>query len=138
MKRVNLAVTFGSLVVLSGFAPAAGPKPDAGEIAVSVNATIAIELIARADGTFTPAIISGDFKGRPHVLLNLSEEGSMRMLEVENHYDKTLKYSARICMAKMNRCIETSVLPVEAGLSAFESWGDPIDRIVFSRFLLVK
>jgi hypothetical protein len=134
MASLRVVVTACVAVMTVGLVSAAGPEPDAGEIAVSLNETVLIELAAQADGTLKPVLLKSASGERPHILLRLSGDGAMRMLEVENHYDRTLKYTARMCMKKRGLCAKTSVLAVQAGLSAFESWGDPIDLLILSRF----
>lgn len=50
----------------------------------------------------------------------------MMMLEIKNPFSKNLTYNAKMFLLKQNRWVNTSVLPVMAGLSAFETWPDII------------
>ena len=134
MASLKTVVIACAAFMTVGVAFGAGPMPEAGEIAVSVNQTVMIELVTQTDGTLKAVILKTVSGERPHVLFRLTRDGTMRMLEVENHYGRTLKYAARMCMKKRDLCAETSVVPVRAGLSAFESWGDPIDLLVLSQF----
>jgi hypothetical protein len=136
MSPLKIAVAAIIAVATLRIASAAGPEHDAGEIAVSLNETVLLELVAKSNGTFKAVRLKSASGDRPHISLHLSADGNSRMLEVENHYEQRLKYTARMCMKERKRCAKTSVLPVEAGLSAFESWSDPIDLLVLSHFSL--
>ena len=122
--------------IASADALAAGPKPEPGEVAVSVQKTVVIELVVQGDGKLVPVVLAAASGDRPRVSFSLSKTGSQRMLKVENKYDKALTYKARICFTNRKLCADTSVLQIPPGLSGFESWGDPIDRIVLSGFVL--
>lgn len=134
MASLRVVVAACVAVAGVGIASAIGPALDAGEVAVSINETVLIELVSQVDGTIKAQQLTSTPTQRPHILLRLSGDGDSRMLKVENHYERTLRYAARICMTKRKLCANTSVLPVQAGLSAFESWGDPIDMVIVSQF----
>lgn len=53
----------------------------------------------------------------------------MMMLKVVNPFTKGLDYKASIFLTKHNRWAKTSVLPVMAGLTGFETWPDVITTI---------
>jgi hypothetical protein len=136
MASLKIAAAVLVAVTTLRIASAAGPEPDAGEIAVSLHETVLLELATQANGTFKAVLLKSVSGNRPHISLRLSADEGIRMLEVENHYGQKLTYTARICMKERKRCVGTSVLPVEAGLSSFESWVDPIDLLILSRFSL--
>jgi hypothetical protein len=50
----------------------------------------------------------------------------MMMLEIKNPFPKNLTYNAKMFLLKFNKWVDTDVLPVSAGLSAFETWPDII------------
>jgi hypothetical protein len=124
-----------SMLALSVTAGAEGPEPDAGEIAISLQQTVILEL-ADKGGALEATVIEEKPAQGGYLLLQFLDDGDMRMLVVENHYDRTLNYVARMCMRKRRLCADTSVVPVAAGLSAFESWMDRIDLLVLSKFSL--
>lgn len=59
-------------------------------------------------------------------------EGGM-MLTLENHLPSDVKYDASM-RAPDDRLVYTSSCPVGAGLSAFESWPQPIKALELSNF----
>jgi len=50
----------------------------------------------------------------------------MMMLEIQNPFEKNLAYKAKMFLLKQNKWFDTNVLPVMAGLTAFETWPDII------------
>jgi hypothetical protein len=53
----------------------------------------------------------------------------LMMLKIENPFPKKLLYKAGIYLFKQKKWVGTSVYPVEAGLSGFETWPDIIISI---------
>ena len=132
--KIAAAACVAAMTFVHAFAT--GPQPDEGEIAVSLNETVLIELARQADRKFKAVLLDSTSGKHPHILFHLSGDGSRRMLKVKNHYEQALKYAARVCKKEHNHCSDTSVLTVRAGLSAFEIWVDPIDLLVLSKFSL--
>lgn len=62
-------------------------------------------------------------KGRQH---------EMMMLKLVNPFNKTLIYSAMIYLLQERKFVPTSVLPVEAGLTTFETWPDIITTLALT------
>jgi hypothetical protein len=59
------------------------------------------------------------------------------MLKITNPFDKNLVYKANVFLIKYDRwLINTSTIPVRAGLVSYESWPDIIGVIVLYDFLL--
>ena len=50
----------------------------------------------------------------------------MMMLEVQNPFPKNLIYDAKMFLLSHNKWVSTSIYPVMAGLSGFETWTDII------------
>jgi hypothetical protein len=57
-------------------------------------------------------------------------------LVVNNPYKQTLYYKAKIFSVKTNTYVETSIYPVEPGISGIEHWPYAIDDIVLYDFVL--
>jgi hypothetical protein len=127
-----------SFLLASAFqlALAGGSEPDPGEVAISLKKTIHFELVKGDVGALSAVPVDKVTPGRPAITVTFTNEDGLRILEVQNGYDKTLQYKARICIVKRKLCAPTSVIPVQAGLKGFEQWPDPIDRIVLSDFAL--
>ena len=60
----------------------------------------------------------------------------MLLLTVENHYLKTLRYRVAMRLKGRKDYIETSIVPVMAGIFSGESWVDPIEDIILFEFKL--
>jgi hypothetical protein len=136
VERSRKAV-MSSVVAVASFATlAAGIVAGPDEVEISIGKTVFVTLAPASNGKLTPVLHDVKPSEGQYVSFDLSKVDSGRMLKVKNLYDKSLLYSARMCIKKRHLCAETSVLPVQAGISAFESWGDPIDTIVVSAIRL--
>lgn len=58
----------------------------------------------------------------------------MIMLSIENPFSQDLIYKSKIFLLKQNRWVETDVFPVQAKLSAFETWPDLITSIALGNW----
>jgi hypothetical protein len=58
------------------------------------------------------------------------------MLSVKSTFKKDMHYKAEMRLLSKNRRQETSVVPVMAGLAAFESWPHPIEELALFGFAL--
>jgi hypothetical protein len=58
------------------------------------------------------------------------------MLEIKNPFEKNMEYKADIFLLKYDRWVDTSIIPVKAGLSSYEMWPDIILSIVLHDFIL--
>jgi len=54
------------------------------------------------------------------------------MLKIENPFNKKLEYKANMFLMKYNKWAPTSVLPIQAKLSAYEIWSDIIVTIALT------
>jgi hypothetical protein len=57
------------------------------------------------------------------------------MLKIKNPFNKDMEYKADIYLLKYSRWIDTSLIPVRAGLLSYESWPDIIITIVLHDFI---
>ena len=53
----------------------------------------------------------------------------LTMLKIENPFPQNLIYTSKIFLLKQQRWVNTNVYPVQAKLSAFETWPDVIISI---------
>jgi len=60
------------------------------------------------------------------------------ILKINNPFKMNLTYSAKIFLMKESKWVETSVMPVRAGLSSFETWPDVIVTIALKDWQLSK
>ena len=66
---------------------------------------------------------------KPHISAHMTVEPGMTVLAIKNDTSSHLAYRALIRVPGAAKWQETSIAPVMAGLSGFESWPDPIDAI---------
>jgi hypothetical protein len=77
--------------------------------------------------------------GKADVLFSFAQEtygkgNLMMMLTVQNKLHRGFSYDAVMTVPTRKEILETHVLPVEAGLSNFESWPHPIAQLVLRNF----
>jgi hypothetical protein len=77
--------------------------------------------------------------GKADVLLSFTQETDGKgdlfmMLTVQNKLHRGFSYDALMTVPTKKEILETHVLPVEAGLSNFESWPHPIVQLVLRNF----
>ena len=58
------------------------------------------------------------------------------MLKAQSKFTSDLSYKAQMRMLSKNRRAETSMIPIRAGLSSFESWPHPIEELALYDFQL--
>jgi len=58
------------------------------------------------------------------------------MLKITNPFNKDLVYKADIYLIQYDRWVNTSTIPVRAGLVSYESWHDIIGTMVLNDFIL--
>jgi hypothetical protein len=58
------------------------------------------------------------------------------MLTIKNPFDNDIDYKADVYLLQYNRWINTSTIPVRAGLLSYEMWSDIISTIVLYDFVL--
>jgi len=64
------------------------------------------------------------------------KENRIQLLVVKSSFSKNLFYKAEMRLLTKNRRMETSVVPVRANLSSFESWPHPIEELALYGFEL--
>lgn len=68
---------------------------------------------------------------------NQDRKSPFMMLSLKNPFDKGLKYEAGIQSAGQQVFRQTSTIVVRPKLASFESWPDPLTRILLRNFQLV-
>jgi hypothetical protein len=62
----------------------------------------------------------------------------MMMLATQNHLKQRLQFEALMTIPGKQGAFKTSILPVEPGLSGFESWPNPIVQLVLRNFRFIE
>lgn len=138
LRLILAGLVFCSAVTATFAAPR--DRIDPGKIGDKVSLKMgdkgAILFQAQADVLAEPKFVK-DGPGKGDGLgVEFSKLDKMIMLKVQNRFPKTLRYRAAIRGKGRADFVETSLLPVQAGLLSFESWGDSIEEIVLFEFKL--
>ena len=92
----------------------------------------------QADGNVLkkPVIMEHPDEKRPNVSLDFTKEDGNVMLEIKNGFPKALHCRCLTRLKGKTAYFETDIVTIMAGLSDFESWGDPIEELVLFDFKL--
>jgi hypothetical protein len=63
---------------------------------------------------------------------------ALMMLHIHNNTKKTLSFDALMTVPGHKEIAETSIIPVRAGLSGFETWPHPIVQLVLQNIRIAK
>lgn len=75
------------------------------------------------------------------ISFNQKTEGKkhqMMILQIVNPFNLELRYNAEMNLMESGQWAKTPVLPISAGLTAYETWPDPLISLVLSDFVLRK
>ena len=123
----NLIVLLAALLFATpAAAQQAAPAPT---LSIALGETVTVRIMP--DGHFVElSRAHGEASGEraaDTVRFTFADMGGMKMLSVENGYDRAFVYRAR--MFAGHRSANTSICPVMPLIMHMESWGDPIDRL---------
>ncbi len=90
-------------------------------------------LAAAADGMPLSITEGADLKNA-NLVLSFSQEKGMMLLTIENRTEHWLTYEAGIRVPKRDGFYKTSVVPLGAHLTNFESWPQPIEQLALKNF----
>jgi hypothetical protein len=92
-----------------------------------------VNLAAAADGMPLSITEEADLKNA-NLVLSFSQEKGMMLLTIENRTEHWLTYEAGIRVPKRDGFSKTSVVPLGAHLTNFESWPYPIEQLALKNF----
>jgi hypothetical protein len=85
--------------------------------------------LAVADGKLQAIAYQPDFE-KADVTFEFRQEDAMMMLTIHNRTSHQLKMKALMTVPGRKNAAETSIIPVEPGLTNFESWPHPIVKLL--------
>jgi hypothetical protein len=141
--RANVAqkvVSFACSLVVTLLLACAGnvPIPTAEDVSVRLGETIIVSLIRNEDGKARATLVPEAPESLPFSRLEFSDKGSYRMLKIQNGTSYVMRVNVMMCISQSGQCADTNVLPLAPDQTNYETWGDPIDLLVFSDFQLEK
>jgi hypothetical protein len=95
-----------------------------------VNATIANDQVVHLTYQPDPAKADVEFK----FTQENPSTGRMMLLMIQNRLKRRLAFDALMTLPNKKDAYKTSVLPIQSGLSSFESWPHPIVQLVLKNF----
>jgi hypothetical protein len=95
-----------------------------------VNATIAGDQVIKLTYQPDPAKADVEFK----FTQENPPTGMMMLLMIQNRLKRRLSFDALMTLPNKKDAYKTSVLPIQSGLSSFESWPHPIVQLVLKNF----
>lgn len=117
------------------------PKSIKEKVSVTLGIKGTIQFRQQGNALTEPKLIKGGDDKTPGVGIEFKsspfeKDRPMLMLNVENHYPKVLRYRAAMRLKGRKDYVETSIIPVLAGLMSGESWIDPIEELLLFEFKL--
>ncbi len=103
---------------------------------------IFIEVEINGDGIELISVVSENIHPEKTIKITFTQNSEGRlhefmMLHVTNPFDRDLLYDSFIFILQNNKWTKTSIIPVPAGLSSYESWPDIIVTLALSQFKLL-
>ena len=137
--------TFGlttALILFCAAAAIAAPRDliDPKDIKEKVSVTLAtkgmIQFKQQGDILSEPKLVKNAAEDKPGISVELRQKDEILTLIVKNRFSKILRYRAAARLKGRKEYVETSIVPVMAGLFSFENWQDPIEELILFDFKL--
>jgi hypothetical protein len=100
---------------------------------MSPGEKIGLNLDGAADGTVLSVTEESNPK-KANLVLSFKQEKGLMLFTIQNRTKLWVTYEAGIGTPKRDGLSKTSVMPVGPGLSSFESWPSPIDKLALKNF----
>ena len=117
------------------------PKTLKDKVSITLGTEGTIQFKQNGNTLAEPKLIKSTDEKEPGVGYKFESHSSgaseaMLLLIVRNHYPKVLRYRAAMRIKGRKDYVETSIVPVGAGLACYESWVDPIEELILFDFKL--
>jgi hypothetical protein len=96
----------------------------------------AVQFHVEGDVLSKPTVVTKPDPKTPTVTFDFSKQDNILILATKNPFPKALKFRAMLRIKGRTNYVETNILPIMAGLSSYESWGDPIEDLILFDFKL--
>ena len=120
----------------------AAPKPlDPAQIkekvTIKLDQKLDIQFTQKGDVISALEVVQKPRAGSPAVHVEFSKQDDNLMLVTQNPFPKNLSFRALARYKGGESYMETSIVPVRAGIFGIETWRDPIEELVLFDFKLV-
>ncbi len=115
------------------------PRP--GLLQIYPTEKLNIEVEIKADTIFSMQVVKENLNPEKTIEIVFSQtvennKHELMMLKVNNPFDKELSYKARMFVVRQEKWARTSIVPIPAKLSGYETWPDVIISLALYDFML--
>jgi hypothetical protein len=136
MKIASLLIAVTFLVIAPLHAEAPDPATLKDVVNIKLGDKAAVQFQVDGNKLSQPKVVANPDSKNPTVTFDFSDQGKILILSTKNSFSKTLNFRALMRFKGRSKYVETSIIPVRAGISSFESWTDPIDDLILFDFKL--
>jgi hypothetical protein len=143
--RIDASPIIASMKAAANPEPSASPKtvdlaPIKDKVVIKPSQKINVQFSREGDSLAAPKIVATE-KDRPDakaevVRFDFSQKGKDLMLSTQNPFAKSLLFRAALKHKGREAHVETTIVPVRAGLFSIEMWREPIEELVLFDFRL--
>jgi hypothetical protein len=136
MTRILILVI--ALLTTPALAQTLDPSKIDDKVAIKVGERLTIQFQTQGESLKMPKIVEQPDPKRPSMTLDFSKHDQMVMLHIKNGFSQTLRMRCLMRLTGRDGYVETSIVPIPAGLGDFEGWQDPVEEVVLFDFKLEK
>ena len=127
-----------ALLTTPALAQTLDPSKIDDKVAIKVGERLTIQFQTQGESLKMPKIVEQPDPKRPSMTLDFSKRDQMIMLHIKNGFSQTLRMRCLMRLTGRDGYVETSIVPIPAGLGDFEGWQDPVEEVVLFDFRLEK
>jgi hypothetical protein len=146
--RIDVSPIVASIKAAAGQGPPPAPKtidpgPIKDKLTIKPGQEIRVQFTRDGDAISAPKVVTvpkDEAKADPKtevVHFDFSKKGDDLMLTTQNPYSKNLVFRAAARHKDRTTYVETSIVPVNAGIFGIEMWREPIEELLLFDFKLV-
>jgi hypothetical protein len=127
-----------AIVAVPALAETPDPSKVDDKVAIKVGEKLTVQLQAQGESLKMPKIVEQPDPKRPTIILDFIKRDQMVVLHIKNGFSQTLRMRCLMRFTGRDGYVETSILPIPAGLGDYEGWQDPIEEVILFDFKLGK
>ena len=113
------------------------PAPIKEKLSIKLDQKLDVQFSRKGEAISGPKVVDKPQAGVPTVHIEFKKQDEGLMLATQNPFPKSLAFRALMRYKGRTSYVETSIVPVGAGLFGIELWQDPIEELVLFDFKLV-
>jgi hypothetical protein len=135
--RVDVSPIIASLKPARPAPKTVDPAQIKEKITINVGSKIDVQFEQKGDALSNYMVVEKPKDKSPVVHMEFSAQGPRLTLSTQNPFPKFLAFRAAARHKGRKTYVETSIMPVGAGLFSFELWQEPIEELVLFDFKLI-